>query len=201
MARRLATFVLGFVFLGLFFPATGLAVEKQYAVEWGNQAGKLEYDGLVPCGKCLKVVEPIGDLAGSVTEEQQYLQSVTKQNCDTEDLTEKIYLDCQLCHLFIMLDDLITFVLINIIPPLAILMIIVGGVMFYLGGARPELVGRGRKLVVGVVIGLFLIYGAYMIVGTLLKVVGAAEFGPASKVFKDGVFSIKCPVRIEKTIP
>ena len=114
---------------------------------------------------------------------------------------DKVNMHCQLCHVFIMIDGIIDYVLINIIPYVTVLMLVIGGVMFYFGGAKPELLGKSKTLFKGVVIGLVLIYGAYMIVGILLSVLGAANINPINQVFdKDkGVFEINCPIKMPPT--
>lgn len=201
MPKILASIFLVILIGGMFFPLVSLAGSYQIGQEGSTYNATLEYDGLVPCGKCLKVMPPVsGSIQGQPA---QNIISITKQQCGTEtNLVGKqggqIYLNCQLCHFFIMLDEVLSFVLVKIIPPLAVLMLVIGGVMFYLGGARPELLGRARKLIAGVVIGLFLIYGAYIIVGLFLKVLGAANVNPISNIFQNGVFSIDCPVKIPK---
>lgn len=157
--------------IGIFFPLVSLAVAGTYMAD----STEICYEGLVPCGKIVYINGSIAD-----------------GKCSGGD---KQLIHCQFCHFFVMLDGIVDFVLINIIPPLAVLMIVVAGILFYLGGAKPDLLIRGRKLINGVVIGLFLIYGSYMIIGIFLSVLGAAEWTGLAD-WAQGFFSFNCPIEI-----
>ena len=201
--------------MGIFLPVFG-CFAGSYSLQHG---GEVEYDGLVPCGKCLKVKDVVTIPAPTVwsgkpdnsditqlwrTKLDGFVQmtnnycvgSKIKSEPQTIPAGQGVYINCQLCHFFILIQGVINFLLINIIPYLAVLMIVIGGAMFYFGGARPELVQRGKKLIFGVIFGLFLIYGAYIIVSFFLSIINLAEVNPVSNIFKDGIFSIKCPVKI-----
>lgn len=145
------------------------------AVENGEQS--VCYEGFVPCGKTLKLAESLED-----------------GKCPKSSALMKSPVECQLCHFFIMIDNAVDYVVIRIVPLLALLMLVVAGVMFYLGGMKPELVSRAKTVIKGVIIGFALIYGAYIIVNIFLIVLGAASINTIKEVFHDGVFSIKCPV-------
>jgi len=136
------------------------------------------YEGIVPCGK--KVF-----IGGTVRDGK------------CQGGREKV-VPCQFCHLFVMLNRIISFLLINIIPPVALLMIVIGGIMFYFGGGKPEFIQKGKKLIISVVIGLFLIYGAYMIVGVFLSILNVAEWTGLDAWRESGSFSINCPIELPK---
>ncbi|MFH0740044.1 MAG: pilin [bacterium] len=143
------------------------------------------YDGLVPCGKILC--------------EGNFVDGKCKDksgNCISPRKATIKPIQCQLCHGFIMADKGVDYVVIKLVPFLAVFMLVVGGVMFYFGGVRPELLTRAKTLIKGVVIGLVLIYSAYMIVNIFLMVLGASGMNSIKDVFKDGVFSVKCPVYV-----
>ncbi len=156
---------------------------------------KAEYSGFVLCGKCVGITDA-NDVADNTI--RGTLTPKTKQRAEERcgGVENQIYVDCQLCHFFTTITQVVGFVLGTIVPPIAVLMLVIGGAMFYLGGAKPDMIQRGRKLIVSVAIGLALIYGAYMIVGFLLTVVGAANIGAIGSVFKNGLFSIDCPIVI-----
>jgi len=152
---------------------------------------KVCYDGFVPCGKELC----IGDTNMKLVDGKCIDKS---GNCPTggKKTTPDKVIQCQLCHFFIMIDAAVDYVVMKLVPLLAVFMLVVAGVMFYLGGVRPELLSRAKTLIKGVVIGLLLIYGAYMIVNIFLTVLGAAHVNSVSQVFKNGIFSIECPVYV-----
>ncbi len=148
------------------------------------------YDGLVPCGKvlCKKLddKDKCKDESGNCADNNKYKDANGKEQP----------IQCQLCHAFIMTDKAVDYVVIKLVPLLAVLMLVIGGVMFYFGGVKPELLTRAKTLIKGVVIGLVLIYSAYMIVNIFLMVLGASGMNSIKDVFKDGVFSVKCPVYV-----
>ncbi|MFH1714370.1 MAG: hypothetical protein ABH831_02145, partial [Candidatus Nealsonbacteria bacterium] len=103
-----------------------------------------------------------------------------------------------------MFDGIVDFVLFKIIPSIAVLMLVVGGAMFiisYFGGAEamagggkggPALLGRAKKLINSVMIGLAIIFAAWLIINTLLMFLGVADWTG----LREGWFSIPCQVKI-----
>ncbi len=130
--------------------------------------------GLVPCGGCEEYNEATGV-------------------CITEEP------DCQFCHFFELVDNIIDFVLIKLVPPLAVLMLVIGGIMFigatleFLPGG-PTLLSDAKKLMTSVVIGLIIIYGGWIIIGLFLQTIGLDVW--AENIFKSwwetGFFTIPC---------
>ena len=154
------------------------------------------YDGFVPCGKTLCIDKGLnaGDKV-SLDPSGKCMDKSGECLSGRATLPDKV-IQCQLCHFFIMIDAAVDYVVMKLVPLLAVFMLVVAGVMFYLGGIRPELLSRAKTLIKGVVIGLLLIYGAYMIVNIFLTVLGAAHVNSISQVFKNGIFSIECPVYV-----
>ena len=109
--------------------------------------------------------------------------------------------DCTLCHFFVMIDNWIDGLLFMIVPPLAVLMIAIGGGTYIVSQGNPEMLGRAKKLFTAVVIGLLIIYGAYVIIGLFLMTIGLADGtqgGPNwydiyKSWWKEGLFEIPCP--------
>jgi len=169
MRKKVATLFLIVFVGGLFLPQITLAGEYKLA-----DGTPVCYEGLVPCGK-------------------EVMVGGTWQNGKCVGGTPKLVY-CQFCHFFVMIDGIFDFVLTYIVPPIAVLMIVVGGIMFYFAGGNPELLSRGKSLIKSVIIGLFIVYGSFMIVGFLLNVVGAADRNPIKEVWQNGVFTINCPM-------
>ena len=151
-----------------------------------GQERKVCYDGIVPCGKNVAV-------AGSASEDVHW--NDTDKTCTGGN---QVVVNCQLCHFFVIIDGIMDFILVDIVPPLTVAMLVIGGVLFYFSGAKPELRNTSKTLFKDVLIGLVLIYGAYMIVGIVLMVLGAAHMNPLKDVFDSsrGIFSITCPVEL-----
>jgi len=71
-----------------------------------------------------------------------------------------------------MIDGIIDFALMNIVFPLAVLMLVVGGALFILSAGDPGRVNQGKTIMKSAVIGISIILLAWIIVNTLLVVSG-----------------------------
>ena len=82
---------------------------------------------------------------------------------------------CTLCDFFQLFKNIIDFLLLpphGIIPIIATLMLVIGGIMFFLAGGSPEGLGKAKRLITSVVIGLIIIYGAWIFVNFVLTFSG-----------------------------
>lgn len=129
------------------------------------------YAGVVPCG--LKEDDP--NLPGDQT------------------------VACEFCHFFVLFNNVITFLLNNIVFPLAILMIAIGGFMYIFayfnptelgGGGNPTLLNQAKKLITSVVIGLVITFAAWIIVNTFFEIIGVATWDGWS--LKESWWDIPC---------
>ena len=102
---------------------------------------------------------------------------------------------CQLCDFFVMIDTWIDGLLLIFAPAVAVLMIAIGGGMYIISQGNPEMLARAKKLFTAVVIGLLIIYGAFLIVGTFLWSIGLAEWTTDiyQNWWRQGLFEIPCP--------
>jgi len=169
MFKKIRTLFL-IVFLGgLILPLISFAGVYQ------AESTTVYYEGLVPCG----LGKPLCDVP------------FEDGSCPAGGNEDGI--SCQFCHLFVMIDGIIDFLLVDIVPYLAVLMVIAGAIMFYFGGGKPELISKGKTVIKSVIIGLFLIYGAFLIVGTFLTILGVTEWtGLASGSW----FKIACQITL-----
>ena len=98
---------------------------------------------------------------------------------------------CKLCHILVMATRIIDTILLKIIPPLAILFIVIGGTYFVLGaGYDPNLINKAKALFSSVAIGLLIIYGAWLLVNLFFGVIGVATWTGLSS----GWWQINCPI-------
>lgn len=109
---------------------------------------------------------------------------------------------CQLCHFFVLFDNIFRFVLFTIVPPLAVLMLAIGGFMYifaYLspgealpGGGKggPNLLAQAKRLISSVIFGLLIIFAAWLVVNTFFMVIGVANWTGLGA----GWWKINCPV-------
>lgn len=108
--------------------------------------------GLVPCGGPL--YDENGNIAG-----QDY--------------------ECTLKHVFILLHDVVDFLIFVIAPILATLMIVYGGIRILTAGGSPGQVSKGKNILTWAVIGYLVILLAWITVNTLFTFIGLAEWlGP-----------------------
>jgi len=84
--------------------------------------------------------------------------------------------NCELCDFFKLFDNIVKFVLRNLVPPIAALMLVIGGVMFFQAAGNPAGVGKAKSLLTSVVIGLLIIYSAYLIISLFFTAIGVAEW-------------------------
>lgn len=79
---------------------------------------------------------------------------------------------CELEHVFVLILNLYNFAIWKISVPLASLLVVVGGVMLLVSGGNPRLAGRARTILWGAVIGIALVFGAWVIINTILVAIG-----------------------------
>lgn len=173
MSKKTSTLFLIIFLGGLLLPCLSLAGVYQ------ADDTTVYYEGLVPCG----LGKPLCDAP------------FEDGNCPGNFVPDgsKDGISCQFCHFFVMIDGIIDFLLIDIVPYLAVLMIVVGAIMFYFGGGKPELISKGKTVIKSVVIGLFLIYGAFLIVGTFLTILGVVEW---TGLTSGNWFRINCQITL-----
>jgi len=100
---------------------------------------------------------------------------------------------CQLCDVFIMIDNILDFILIKMVPVVAVLMLVIGGIMFFFAGADPGMLAKAKSLITSTLIGLVIIFAAFLIIGTVLSVLGLT--GWTEDIYKnwwqEGFFQIQ----------
>ena len=130
---------------------------------------EINYEGLVPCGKA----------AAGPTESQ----AVTTP--------------CQFCHFFVMFGGLVSFLIFKITIPTAVLLLVIGGATMIFAGGQPVMIKKGNDIIESVVIGLVIIFVAYLVVVTFLSFIGLADWTAA--IYKDwnsGFFQFNCEIKL-----
>jgi type IV secretory pathway VirB2 component (pilin) len=82
---------------------------------------------------------------------------------------------CQLCHLFELFANIVEFLLVTVVPPLAALFIIWAGILFYTSGGDSSKVLAAKNVLTSVVIGIVIIYGAHILVSMILSALGVVD--------------------------
>lgn len=98
------------------------------------------------------------------------------RTCNDPDTSECECEPCTLCHFFLMIKKIIDFLLFKIVPPLAALMIAIGGGMYVIARGKPEMLTHAKQLFGSVIIGLLIIYGAWLIINTFFMLIGIADW-------------------------
>jgi hypothetical protein len=141
--------VLGGTFYALLPASNSIAADAQWC---GSLPESAKSGGLVPCGRA----------------------------CDDPNTSVDETKACELCDIFVMLELIVDFLLFTIVPILAVLMIAIGGIMYVMSGTSVAggagLVSKAKSLFMGVIIGLLITYGAWIIVNTVLSLIGVADW-------------------------
>ena len=135
-------------------------------IEWQSPPSNLR-GGFVPCGRI----------------------------CDDPDT--EIFEDCpcRTCHFLVMGDRIIKFLLFRVLIPVAILLVVIGGIMFLTATGNPERVAKAKILLKNTIIGTSIVFGAWMIVNTILMFIDLAHWtGPSWTGLETAWWEIECPV-------
>jgi len=83
---------------------------------------------------------------------------------------------CKLCHLFVMFDRIVDFIMLTLVPPLAALMLVIAGVMFFTAAGDPGSIGKAKSVLTSVVLGLVIVYGSWLIINSFFLVIGVSQW-------------------------
>jgi hypothetical protein len=96
----------------------------------------------------------------------------------TDPVTGKIINPCNICHFYILIHNIINFLLFKILTPLAVLAMLVGGLILLTSGGSEKSVTRGKAILTYTVIGIVLAFGAWLIINTILGNLLRPEYKP-----------------------
>ncbi len=85
----------------------------------------------------------------------------------TPDINEKN--PCTICHIPVLLKNLIDYMTYYIAIPLAFVMFGVAGFFLIVSGGSPQRVQKGRQLVYNTVIGLVIVFVSWLVISEILK--------------------------------
>ena len=83
---------------------------------------------------------------------------------------------CGFCDFFVMINGIVQFIITRIVPSVAVLMLVIGGVYFFFAGANPGMLETGKKIITSTIWGLVIIFAAFLIIGTILSAIGLASW-------------------------
>ena len=83
---------------------------------------------------------------------------------------------CQFCHIFVLINNVISFILTCLAPIIAGLMLVIGGLYLLAAGPSPENVSKAKSVITSAVIGLVIIFVAWVFLNTFLDAIGVATW-------------------------
>jgi hypothetical protein len=83
---------------------------------------------------------------------------------------------CQFCDIFVLINNIIGFILTCLTPIIAGLMLVFGGLYMLTAGPSPERVGQAKSIITSVIIGLVIIFIAWVFLNTFLSYIGLASW-------------------------
>jgi len=98
---------------------------------------------------------------------------------------------CRACHIFPLANNVISFILLGLAMPFAVIMILWGGILMVTGAGNPGQLEKGKNYLIWAVIGLVVAFAGWIIVDTIIKALtvksnwGASaswSFGPWNEI-------------------
>jgi len=83
---------------------------------------------------------------------------------------------CEFCHIFVLINNVISFSLTCLAPLVAVLLLVFGGFYLLTAGPDPEKVKKARSIIFSAVIGLVIIFVAWVFLNTFLDFIGVVEW-------------------------
>ena len=83
---------------------------------------------------------------------------------------------CQFCHLFVLGNNIIVYILTCLAPIISGVMLILGGFYLMIAGVDPGKMQKGKEIILAAIIGLVVIFVSWVILNTFLTSMGVAEW-------------------------
>ncbi len=90
-------------------------------------------------------------------------------------------IECQWRHLYILIDKIIDFGM-YLVLPIAVVMIVVGGIMIMTSAGSEKRYSKGKEIITAGVVGLVIALLAWLIIDTIIKVLSGGDFGPWNRL-------------------
>ena len=100
--------------------------------------------------------------------------------------------DCQFCHIFVLIANIINFILTCLTPVIGGLMLIIGGLYLLTAGINPQSLNRAKSVITAAIIGIVIIFIAWILLNTLLGFMGIQEWTGLGNWWE---FTGKCPIQ------
>jgi amino acid transporter len=97
------------------------------------------------------------------------------RDCDDPNTETDETVTCTFCHFLTMINGLAKTIIFYFVPSIAVIMLIVGGIMFLFAGANSGLMAKAKGIITGVAIGIVVIFTAWVLVNTALTEMGIID--------------------------
>lgn len=84
---------------------------------------------------------------------------------------------CGLCDFFLLITNIYDFIAFKLAPPVAGILIVFAGALFLISGGSEERISQAKKIFVNVVIGLVFVFASWLIVNSVIQVIGKSVQG------------------------
>lgn len=88
------------------------------------------------------------------------------------DGTTKTVAACGLCDFFLLISNIFQFIAFKLAPPVAGFLFLAAGILFLVSGGSEERASQAKKIFVNAFLGLVVIYTSFLIVSTLINIIG-----------------------------
>lgn len=86
---------------------------------------------------------------------------------------------CNLCHLYTLTKNGIDFMLFDLILPVAIIALLIGGIFMLASMGNPQMLQTGKTAVTNTIIGVIIAFGSWLIIATIVNTLGYKGFTAA----------------------
>ena len=83
---------------------------------------------------------------------------------------------CEFCHLFQLINNILNWVLFVLVPIISPIFIVIGGIYLLIARGNPEMFNKGKNVLTATIVGLIIVYTAYVLLSTVLTTLGVFEW-------------------------
>ena len=102
--------------------------------------------------------------------------------------------DCNFCHVFDLVENILSFILTCLTPVIASLFLMVGGFYFLTAGGDPSKINKARNIVFAVVVGVVIVFISWVALNTFMESIGVATKGNLGGIDLLNWWKIDCTV-------
>jgi hypothetical protein len=103
---------------------------------------------------------------------------------------------CEFCHIFLLVHNVYDFLVLIIVPPIAVVLIAIGGFMWLTAGGNEGRVKKGHSMILSVIIGLIIVYVSWLVLSFGIQLIAQktanGAYDPAVWYNPAEWFDLKC---------